>query len=141
MQIKRTYGSVGDPTAKRINQIIAVVTGRPADNFAGVVNRYDLKGAVIDALVYRSQEIAKGSGSYVVDVESPLIGSFRGVFSSTEAMMARRDLSTRSREEIVRIARSARGMWADREDIGDAVEYVNRLRASWERRAGDLRIG
>jgi len=141
MQIKRTYGSVGDPTIKRINQIVAAVTGRPTDNFAGVVNRYDLKGAVIDALSYRSQEIAKGSGWYIVDVDSLLIGSFRGVFSTTEAMMAKRDLSTRSREEIVKIARSARGMWADRDDLGDTVEYVNRLRVSWERRAGDLRIG
>ena len=140
MQIKRTYGSVGDPTIKRINQIGAVVTGRPTDNFAGVVNRYDLKDAVIDAFSYRSQEIAKGSGWYIVDIESLSIGSFRGVFSTTEAMMVRRDLSTRSREEIVRIARSARGMWADRDDLGDTVEYVNRLRVSWERRVEDLGI-
>ena len=123
MQIEGVYASAGDPTVKRINQIMAVVTGGP-----------------IDALAYRSQEIAKGPGWHIVDVESPLIGSFRGVFSTTEVMMARRDLSTRSREEIVRIARSARGMWADREDLSDTVEYVNRLRASWERRAEDLGI-
>lgn len=140
MQVKQTCGYAGDPTTKQVYQIVAGVSGRPADNFAGVVNRYDLKDAVIDALVYRSQEIAKGPGWYIVDVESLFIDSFRGVFSTTEVMMARRDLSTRSREEIVRIARSARGMWADRDDLGDTVEYVNRLRASWERRAEDLGI-
>jgi hypothetical protein len=58
-----------------------------------------------------------------------------------QLMAARSGLSRLSREELVRIARSARGMWADREDIGDTVEYVSRLRASWERRMEDLGIG
>jgi hypothetical protein len=142
MRIKQACGSVGDgdPTIKRIEQTIAVVTGSPADKLTGVVDHYDLKGDVIDALADCSPEIAKSPEWYIVDVESDLIGSFRGVFSTTEVIMTRRDLSTRSREEIVRIARSARGMWADREDLGDTVEYVNRLRASWERRAEDLGI-
>jgi hypothetical protein len=45
-----------------------------------------------------------------------------------------------SREERVRIAKSAFGMWADREDLGDTVEYVTRLRASWERTAEDPEV-
>jgi hypothetical protein len=44
-------------------------------------------------------------------------------------------VSELSREERVKIARSAFGMWADREDLGDTADYVSRLRASWERAA------
>ena len=45
-----------------------------------------------------------------------------------------------SREERVRIAKGAFGMWADRQDLGDTVEYVTRLRASWERATEDPEI-
>lgn len=135
------YASVGDPATKRINQFISVVAGKCPDEIEGDFDRYGIKADVVDALVYLTQVIAEKPGRYVIDIGCLLIGAFRGVSSNTEVMVGRRDLSTRSREELVRIARSARGMWADREDLGDAVEYVNRLRASWERRAGDLRIG
>ncbi len=135
------YASVGDPATKRINQFISVVAGKCPDEIEGDFDRYGIKGDVVDALVYLTHVIAEKPGRYVIDIGCLLIGAFRGVSSNTEVMVGRRDLSTRSREELVRIARSARGMWADREDLGDAVEYVNRLRASWERRAGDLRIG
>lgn len=40
------------------------------------------------------------------------------------------------REECVKIARGAFGMWADRKDLGDTVTYVTRLRANWERAEG-----
>jgi len=135
------YGSVGDPATKKIDQFISVVAGKCPDEIEGGFDRYGIKGDGVDVLVHLSPVVAEKPGRYVIDIGCLLIGAFRGVSSNTEVMVARRGLSTRSREELVRIARSARGMWADREDLGDAVEYVNRLRASWERRAGDLRIG
>lgn len=42
--------------------------------------------------------------------------------------MARRDLSALAREDLVRIARSAQGMWADREDLGDTRESEENVR-------------
>jgi len=43
-----------------------------------------------------------------------------------------------TREELVQCAKAAFGLWADREDVGDAVEYENRLRAGWEDRLKEL---
>jgi predicted DNA-binding antitoxin AbrB/MazE fold protein len=34
--------------------------------------------------------------------------------------------------------RESFGMWADRDDIGDAVEWVNQIRAGWEERMNKL---
>lgn len=56
-----------------------------------------------------------------------------GVFASISAPMEKPHMDELSREERVRIAKSAFGMWADREDLGDTIDYVTRLRASWER--------
>lgn len=39
-----------------------------------------------------------------------------------------------ARAEHVRLAREAFGMWAKRDDIGEAVEWVNAIRAGWEER-------
>lgn len=39
-----------------------------------------------------------------------------------------------ARAEQVRLARETFGMWAKRDDIGDAVEWVNAIRAGWEER-------
>jgi hypothetical protein len=63
-----------------------------------------------------------------------------GVFASISAPMEKPHMDELSREERVRIAKSAFGMWADREDLGDTVEYVTRLRASWERTAEDPEV-
>ena len=38
------------------------------------------------------------------------------------------------RAELVKLARESFGMWADRDDIGDAVEWINALRATSEER-------
>lgn len=43
-----------------------------------------------------------------------------------------------ARAERVRLAREAFGMWANREDIGDAVEWVNAIRAGWEERLKEI---
>lgn len=34
--------------------------------------------------------------------------------------------------------RESFGMWKDREDIGDAVEWINSIRAGWEERLNEL---
>jgi prevent-host-death family protein len=34
-----------------------------------------------------------------------------------------------TREELVKLAKAARGMWKDRDDIGDALDYIERSRA------------
>ncbi len=34
--------------------------------------------------------------------------------------------------------RESFGMWADRDDIGDAVEWVNEIRAGWEERLKEI---
>lgn len=51
----------------------------------------------------------------------------------------RRTSTTSAREEkIKQRVREAFGMWADREDIGDAVEWVNAIRAGWDARFNEL---
>jgi predicted DNA-binding antitoxin AbrB/MazE fold protein len=42
------------------------------------------------------------------------------------------------RAEQVKLAREAFGMWADRNEISDTVEWVNTIRASWEERLKEL---
>jgi len=37
-------------------------------------------------------------------------------------------------EHVKQRIRESFGMWADRDDIGDAVEWVNEIRAGWEER-------
>jgi len=76
MHIVGTYGSVGNHAAKQINQIIPVVAGRPADDIAGVFDRYDIRGDIVDALVHLWQQAAKSSGRYSVDVRSLLFRSY-----------------------------------------------------------------
>ncbi|MCX7838086.1 MAG: antitoxin family protein [Anaerolineae bacterium] len=51
--------------------------------------------------------------------------------------LASRDRKS-ARAERVQLAREAFGMWANREDIGDAVEWTNALRASWEERLKEI---
>lgn len=60
-----------------------------------------------------------------------------GTASLAQLTPAKRDLRRLPRAELVNIARSAFGMWAGRDDIGDAVEYVRRLRANWRHTAAD----
>lgn len=60
-----------------------------------------------------------------------------GTASLAQPTLAERNLQGLPREELVNIARGAFGMWAGRDDIGDAVEYVRRLRASWRHTAED----
>lgn len=40
-----------------------------------------------------------------------------------------------------RVLRQTFGLWSDREDITDSVEYVNDLRGSWSKRLRRLGIG
>ena len=50
----------------------------------------------------------------------------------------RRARSKPTRAELVKLARESFGMWADRDDIGDAVEWVNEIRAGWEERLKEI---
>lgn len=43
-----------------------------------------------------------------------------------------------TRAEQVKLAREAFGMWADRDDIGDAVDWINEIRAGWEERLKEI---
>lgn len=43
-------------------------------------------------------------------------------------------LSSKTREELVKLVREAFGMWSSRKDIPDAIEYVKQLRKSWSDR-------
>lgn len=50
-------------------------------------------------------------------------------------LRARRRAHTKpTRAELVRLARESFGMWAERKDIGDAVEWLDEIRAGWEER-------
>ncbi len=51
----------------------------------------------------------------------------------------RRTLKPPGRAELVKRARESFGMWADRGDIKDAVEWENEMRAGWEGRLKDTR--
>lgn len=46
----------------------------------------------------------------------------------------------RRKGEIQKALRESFGLWKDREDISDSVEYVNALRSSWGRRLRGLAI-
>ena len=46
----------------------------------------------------------------------------------------------RRKAEMQKSLRESFGLWKDREDIPDGVEYVNALRSSWGRRLGRLGI-
>lgn len=51
----------------------------------------------------------------------------------------RRSSAASAREEkLKQRVREAFGMWADRDDIGDAVEWVNAIRAGWDERFNEL---
>ena len=43
-------------------------------------------------------------------------------------------LPKKTREELVKLVQEAFGMWSSREDIPDAIEYVEQLRKSWSDR-------
>ncbi|OGO37526.1 MAG: hypothetical protein A2Z03_09010 [Chloroflexi bacterium RBG_16_56_8] len=43
-----------------------------------------------------------------------------------------------TRAELVKLASESFGMWADRDDIGDAVEWVNKIRAGWDERLKEI---
>ncbi len=43
-----------------------------------------------------------------------------------------------SRAELEKLARESFGMWADRDDIGDAVEWINQIRAGSEERLKEI---
>jgi len=47
---------------------------------------------------------------------------------------------SRRKVEAKRTLRAAFGLWKDREDISDSMEYVNTLRSSWGRRLRRLGI-
>lgn len=49
-----------------------------------------------------------------------------------------RPSSKPTRAETVKLASESFGMWADRDDIGDAVEWVNEIRAGWEERLKEI---
>lgn len=41
-------------------------------------------------------------------------------------------------EQVKQRIRASFGTWADRDDIGDAVEWVNEIRAGWEERLKEI---
>ncbi len=49
-----------------------------------------------------------------------------------------RPSSKPTRAEIVKLASDSFGMWADRDDIGDAVEWINEIRAGWGERLKEI---
>lgn len=51
----------------------------------------------------------------------------------------RRVVKNETRDELVKQRiRESFGMWADRDDIGDAVEWINEIRAGWEERLKEI---
>ena len=67
---------------------------------------------------------------------SPLNGVKRKRKRSINSRRPSKSL-TRDQESRKRVLESF-GMWKDREDIGDAVEWVNNIRAGWEERLAEL---
>lgn len=74
MVIERTYEPfTGDPTYKQIDEAISIVGGRSADEIGRRLDRYDIEGDIVDALVRLSQETAERGGGYTVDITSLLL--------------------------------------------------------------------
>ncbi|MDE3088184.1 MAG: antitoxin family protein [Chloroflexota bacterium] len=49
------------------------------------------------------------------------------------------DRRNAAQDELVKQRiRDSFGMWADRDDIGDAVEWINEIRAGWEERLKEI---
>ncbi|MBI4789060.1 MAG: antitoxin family protein [Chloroflexi bacterium] len=56
-----------------------------------------------------------------------------------KAPTRRRDRKSLANDELIKQrVRESFGMWADRDDIGDAVEWVNKNRAGWEERLKEI---
>jgi hypothetical protein len=62
------------------------------------------------------------------------MGKTKGELEASETDENR--LSSKTREELVKLVREAFGMWSSRKDIPDAIEYVKQLRKSWSVRLG-----
>jgi prevent-host-death family protein len=58
--------------------------------------------------------------------------------------LAKKPIEAMTPEELVKLAKAARGMWKDRDDIGDALDYIERSRAGLAERdrfIEDARLG
>ena len=76
MVIERTYGPfMRGSTSEQIVEVISAVSGRSADEISGGLDRYDIQGDAVDALVHLLQATAERRGEYIVNV-MPLLLRF-----------------------------------------------------------------
>lgn len=115
MVIER-MGSTGNPAVQQIDKISWAAASKSLEETLEALDRYGIK-------------------SYISG-ESALFIRFLEAATETFAIapVATGRLPTLGRDELIAIAESAFGMWADREDIGDTGEYVRSLRARWKKR-------
>lgn len=115
MVIER-MGSTGNPAVQQIDKISWAAASKSLEETPKVLDRYGIK--------------------LYISSESTLFIRFLEAVAETFAIapVATGRLPTLGRDELIAIAESAFGMWADREDIGDTGEYVRSLRARWKKR-------